>query len=271
MEALGPLRRRIGGAAIYLDAATDYWLGSTLPSAERAIAEADWEPDEPAAYCRRCGDSVGPGEARPSGCGSCRDRPAIADAVVRLGPYSGDLRRWVLAIKYHRRWAEMAEVLGRRLGEAVARCGVIDPRRAVIVPMPMPWQRRLYRGIDHARLIASAIARHLDAPLAAALAKAQGPPQVSRAPSLRARAGARGLSIRRRLGGWDLSGLHVVIADDVRTTGASIRAAARLLRRLKPQRVVAAVVAVSDAAARRDRLAQSPPAAGAGQDMPGGR
>lgn len=267
------LRHGIGRVAVYLDTAADHWLGCPLPPAEQVIADAGWEPDEPAAYCGRCGDSVGPGEAGPSGCGSCRDKPAIADAVVRLGPYSGELRRWVLAIKYHQRWAEMAEALGQRLGEAIAASGVVDPRRAVVVPMPMPWQRRLYRGIDHARLIASAVARRLDAPQAGVLAKALGPPQVSRSPSLRARAGARGLSIRRRLGGWDLAGLHVVIADDVRTTGASIRAAARLLRRLKPQRVVAAILAVSDAAARRDRLAQSPPAVGGspGRAGAGGR
>jgi predicted amidophosphoribosyltransferase len=166
----------------------------------------------------------------------------------------------VLAIKYRQRWVEMAGLLGRRLGDALADSGLTDPPRTVIVPMPMPWQRRLYRGIDHARIIAAAVAGRLKAPLAPVLRKANGPPQVSQPSSLRARSGARGLGLRRRLGGWDLAGLDLVIVDDVRTTGASIRSAAHLLRRLRPRRVVAGVLAVSDAAARRDRLAQSRPA-----------
>lgn len=252
-------RRRIGDAAVHLDAVADYWLGSALPPAGRVIADADWERDEPEAYCRRCGDSVGPGEVSPTGCGSCRGKPPLADGIVRLGSHTGELRRWILAIKYRPRWTQMAELLGRHLGDAFAESGLIDPSRAIIVPMPMPWQRRLYRGIDHARVIAAAVAGRLKVPLASVLRKANGPPQVSQPSSLRARSGARGLSIRRRLGGWDLAGLDLVIVDDVRTTGASIRSAAHLLRRLRPRRVVAGVLAVSDAAARRDRLARHPP------------
>ena len=45
----------------------------------------------------------------------------------------------------------MGEALGRLLGTAVAERDVVDMDRIVIVPMPMPWQRRFYRGIDHAR------------------------------------------------------------------------------------------------------------------------
>jgi predicted amidophosphoribosyltransferase len=266
MAALGLLRRHIGEAAAYLDAAADFWLGVALPTPERALADAHWKPDDREAYCGRCGDSVGPGEADPSGCGSCRGKPAVADGIVRLGPYTGDLRRWVLAVKYHQRWTDMARTLGGHLADALADSGLVDPARAVIVPMPMPWQRRLYRGIDHARIIAAAVAARLNAPLAPALRKANGPPQVSRPSSLRARSGARGLSIRRRLGGWNLVGLDLVLVDDVRTTGASIRSAVHLLRRLRPRRLVAAVLAVSDAAARRDRFALAPPAREAHRD-----
>jgi predicted amidophosphoribosyltransferase len=268
MAALGLLRRRIGEAVVYLDAATDYWLGSALPPAGHVIADADWEPDDRTAYCGRCGDSVGHGEASPTGCGSCRGKPAIADGIVRLGPYTGELRRWVLAIKYHQRWTEMAQSLGRCLGEAIADSGLVDPARAVIVPMPMPWQRRLYRGIDHARVIAAAVAGRLQAPLAPVLRKANGPPQVSHPSSLRARSGARGMGIRRRLGGWNLTGLDIVLIDDVRTTGASIRSAVHLLRRLRPRRVAAGVLAVADAAARRDRLALAPPVSAGDRGRP---
>jgi predicted amidophosphoribosyltransferase len=151
----------------WLESVERTWLGWTFPPTRLVFAETGWAPDDEGCYCGRCGASVGPGEVTPGGCGSCRDAPAPADGVVRLGAYSGRLREWVRAIKY-RGWAEMADALGRRLGAAVARClvrqGALDPDLTVAVPMPMPWQRRLYRGIDHARLIGAGVAAELDGP-----------------------------------------------------------------------------------------------------------
>jgi predicted amidophosphoribosyltransferase len=252
------------GLTAYLDAVAERWIGCSAPPAGRVLDESDFVPDERGEYCHRCGDSVGPGEATETGCGSCRDRPAVTpDGVVRLGPYSGELRDWIIEIKYIRRWAEMAELLGRSLGRAVRRAGVVEIERVLVVPMPMPWQRRMYRGIDHAGAIAAGVARELRSPRCGLLVRANGPPQVSLSRSERARAGSRGLRLRRRLGGWPLDGLHVLLVDDVRTTGASLKAAARLLRPLKPERVVGAVLAVSDDRARRDREARGVPLAAA--------
>jgi predicted phosphoribosyltransferase len=62
--------------------------------------------------------------------------------------------------------------------------------------------------------------------------------------------------VRRRLGGWNLLDVDLVLVDDIRTTGASLKAAVRLLRSLKPRSVVCAVLAVSDAQARRARAIQ---------------
>ncbi len=244
--------RRLGG---YLDAVTETWIGWSLPPAGAVLEQSGWRPDEAGSYCRRCGSSLGPGEATPSGCGSCRGQPLPGNGLVRLGSHAGALREWVLAIKY-RGWAEMGAALGRRLGQAIVRCDLIDPDRSVIVPMPMPWQRRMYRGIDHARVIAAGVAEVLRVPIVPVLAKANGPPQVSLATSHRRRHGAGGLRIRRRLGGWGLNGSTVVLVDDVRTTGSSIRTACRLLRPLRAQSIVVAVVSVSDESARRDRAAR---------------
>jgi ComF family protein len=240
----------------YLDEFTHRWIGWTFPPALQAIELSGWQPDEFNQYCRQCGDSVGPGEATATGCGTCREgaelENGIGDGVVRLGPYVNELRDWVLKIKYEC-WSEMGQALGRVLGHRVRQSNLIDRDRLIVVPMPMPWQRRLYRGIDHARVIAAGAARELGAPMASPLARTHHIPQVARVASERKRSGGKGLRIRFQLGGAQLRGGHLLIVDDVRTTGATLKAAVRLLRTLKPERIVCGVLGVSDASARSIR------------------
>jgi len=251
------------------DQTTRQWIGWTLPPPDFAVADAGWDRDELGAWCHRCGDSVAIGEATESGCSTCRDGAeldgGIADGVFRLGTYTDDLMHWVQQIKYAR-WREMAEHLGRELGRQIMASNRVEPERAVVVPMPMPWPRRLYRGIDHAREIAQGVAAELHAPIVTLMRKQMQVPQVKLSPSERRRAGRRGLSIKRRFTlasspnsilGWDLHDLHVILIDDVRTTGATLLGAARVLRRLKPAKIVCGVLAVSDSTARRKRSQQS--------------
>lgn len=242
----------------WLDRAVETWMGYTLAGAEQAISESGWRQDDRSIYCPRCGEIVGEGEVvvvtgqggRASCCGWCRGKRLPYQAVVRLGSYSDPLREWILGVKYQN-WAEMAEALGRRLGAEVRRAAAVDLKKALVVPMPMPWQRRLYRGMDHAASLAEAVARELGVPMAKVLAKRNGPPQVS-LPRSRRKVNLRGrIMVRKRLRVFHLEGRHVILVDDVRTTGTSLKAAARRLQTLNPQRLVAAVLAVSDGAARR--------------------
>jgi ComF family protein len=245
----------IGGP---LDSLSESLIGWTFPPPNTAIADSGWTPDDPlaATYCLRCGDSVGAGEATPAGCATCREGAelsgGIADGVVRLGPYVDTLRRWVLAVKY-KHWDEMGTALGRLLGQQLLRSKLIDPARTVIVPLPMPWQRRWFRGIDHAAVIAEGVSHEVRSPIARVLARKNGPSQTSLTPSERKRTGGRLLRIRRHWGGWRMEDLHIVLVDDVRTTGATLRTASRLVKSLKPAKVVCVVVGVSDSRARKQR------------------
>ena len=229
------------------------WIGWSLAPPARVLAAEAWCPDAPATYCHRCGGSVGAGESTPQGCGSCRGHSISTDRVVRLSAYRGPVRTWVRAIKY-RGWAEMAGSLGQRLGQALAAAmgddDGFDAQRTVIEPMPMPWQRRLYRGIDHAGIIAEAAAAVLRVRVHQVLTVSNGPPQVSLSASRRSR---RAVRIRLRADSPCLEGVAVVLIDDVRTSGGSLNAAARLLQRLGPRRIVAGVLAVTDGPSRRDR------------------
>lgn len=231
------------------------WIGWTYPPAETAIERSRWTSDPSSAYCGRCGMSVGPGEATDSGCASCRGAPPVADRVVRLGPYDEPLAQWITAAKYER-WGEMARALGRRLGERVLRRGDINRGRAIVVPIPMPWQRRLYRGIDHAAMIADGVARTMKLEMYQVLAKLNGPVQTALPATQRRHRRRDWMRIRRRWGGWPLRDYDIVLVDDVTTTGTTMRAAGRLLRGLGARRIIAAVIAITDEKSRRPARAK---------------
>ena len=237
----------------WIDAACEYWLGWSLPPARRTVAESAWVVDSFDAYCCRCGGSLAEGEATSAGCSRCRGESLPVDRTVRLGAFTPPLDDWIRRIKY-KRWHEMAAVLGELLGWQIKATGDFDAGRAVVVPMPMPWQRRLYRGVDHAASLARAVAHVLEAPTINLLRKSNGPPQVSLTATQRKNMPAARIQIRKRVGGWVLADLDVVLVDDVRTTGGSLRVAARAIRQLRPRRITAAVLAVTD---DRDRMAGS--------------
>lgn len=233
-----------------IDAAGHAWLGWGLPPPDVALSEAGWLPDAQSEYCGRCGGSVGDGEATASGCAACRGKAVPGDGCVRLGKYEGRLRDWVLSIKFHC-WAPMGAALGHELGQVVRMSGRVDLSRTVVVPMPMPWQRRLFRGIDHAAVIASSVAAELGVPMAQVLTKENGPPQTTLGAGQRRVGWGQEMRVRHRWGGWGLNNDHIVLVDDVRTTGETVRKAARLIRQEGASRILVAVVAVADGAYRR--------------------
>jgi predicted amidophosphoribosyltransferase len=121
----------------------------------------------------------------------------------------------------------------------------MERTRVVLVPIPTtPW-RRLARGVDHTRAIAVGAAEVVGVPVISALAKRHRPSQLAVPQSKRA-GNVRG---SMRWTGVQLQGMHVVLLDDVRTTGATLAEACRALREVPresgPKRVWAATLAVT--------------------------
>lgn len=220
------------------------YLGRVAASWDVRARDAGWSPDDEHAYCPRCGLTVGEFAldtlSDPPTCPACRDRKLPWDRYIRLGPYQGVLAGAIRELKFHAMRAH-GERLGTLLGERIAtllRDLGVSGEHAAIVPVPMtPW-RRIARGVDHAATIARSAARVAGVPVVHALWRRHRPTQWSVPTSERRRNVAGSFGVRR---GW-LGKRHdpirrlqearvVVVLDDVRTTGATMTEACRVLRR----------------------------------------
>jgi len=184
----------------------------------------------PGPGCPRCGR---PGRATT--CGACLAAPPAFEAVQAGGLFGGPLADAIHALKYGDRPA-LARPLGRWLSGNVSL-----PPGAALIAIPLGRRRRLTRGYDQASRLAERLARAAGAPLlVGALRRVrETQPQVGRSRSARATnvAGAFVAEPRR------VSGLELVLVDDVVTTGATADAAARALLAAGASRVTVVALA----------------------------
>ncbi|MEO5680629.1 MAG: hypothetical protein ABIS47_13280 [Acidimicrobiales bacterium] len=164
--------------------------------------------------CRRSGPSPCPACAAGLLVAPPLAPPAPLSGLAALLAYEGGARPLVAGLKVrHNRAAQrwLADGLGRLL-----------PSGADLVTWaPTSARRAAARGADHARLLAEAVADGAGVRGHGTLARLPGPPQTGRSRAERLHDGPA-FSAR-----YDLSGLVVVIVDDVTTTGATLAAAGR--------------------------------------------
>ena len=169
-------------------------------------------------------------------CEPCRERwiptqleavPADGlDAAAALGPYEGGLGMAIRTAKYGGVPA-LARELGTALRPAVLRVVRRAPYQGTLVPIPTDAGRVHERGFDHAQLMAAAAASACSMPVAPLLVRTRPTPPLHAAPrNERAAALAGAMSV------VESSAVPhaVVLVDDVRTSGATMREAARALR-----------------------------------------
>jgi ComF family protein len=182
------------------------------------------------------GAARGPGSpARP--CATCAADPPPYDYARSAAIFEGALREALHAFKFSGKRA-----LARPLGDLAAEHCVATLAEAIeaVVPVPLARERERERGFNQAELLAQRVARRLGVPARPRwLARVRATrPQSDLAASER-RANVRG-AFRASP---EVPGRHVLVVDDVLTTGATLGECARALRAGGARRVGVLTVA----------------------------
>jgi len=115
----------------------------------------------------------------------------------------------------------------------------------VIVPVPLHPLRQMSRGYNQADLVAKRLGKVCDVPVSHALIRLENTETQTHIHSKEQRyenmRDAFGLMRKR-----PVRGKHVVIVDDVMTTGATLTWAARTLAEAEPASISAIVIAIAD-------------------------
>ena len=187
----------------------------------------------PSNACMKCGERT---REFLKLCGDCVALPPPLDRLVPVYRYDGIARSAVHALKY-RGITAIAPLMAREMWEhTYFRRAKID----CIVPVPMHEDRLRERGYNQAAMLACNVADHLDLRyIEDALAKIR--PTRSQVELSRQE---RAVSLRNAFGArYDFADAHILLIDDVCTTGNTLMNCAATLKRAGARRVSAMVFA----------------------------
>ena len=191
-------------------------------------------------WCRRCGESLAGLGAGGDLCVNCRHAHLFFDQAISPCLYEGVAKTLLVALKYRGRLS-LAPFLGNLLARSVRERLGPDPADG-IVPVPLHPTRLRARGFNQATALARLLSEELDLPCFKELLirRKPTPPQVQlpREERLVNVAGAFALEPNPFI---RLS--HLILVDDIFTTGATANACSELLKEAGAARVTVVTVA----------------------------
>lgn len=133
----------------------------------------------------------------------------------------------VAALKYEG-WPGVAAAIGARLARLRFPVDVVR-ERAALVPVPLAPDRERHRGFNQSRVLADAVARAWGLPVSEALRRVRGTTSQTRLTPTERLANVHGAFAPVSARVEALIGHHVLLVDDVFTTGATLNACAASL------------------------------------------
>ncbi len=163
--------------------------------------------------------------------------PSISATVFALSDYKDPLKRLILA----KSWSD--SLASYQMGQLLCELIPFDHMDCdVIVPIPLHWTRYAWRGFNQADEIAGVISKTKNIPMHHLLKRVKKTAfQSSLVSSMR----IQNLKEAFELNTVDVNQFHdkhILLVDDLMTTGSTLRAAAKTLLALKPKKITIVVV-----------------------------
>jgi ComF family protein len=184
--------------------------------------------------CRGCAIPL-PDDAQATYCPSCQISPGALDSCVALFAYEEPVDRWIQGAKFNNELAA-ARLLGDLLADAIPSRTATDT--ASLVPVPLHRKRLAERGYNQSVEIARRPARlgyrlELDY-----VRRSRHTPAQTGLSARQRKSNLRGaFSVRR-----NPRGRHIILIDDVLTTGSTLNELAQTLKDAGAARVDAWVI-----------------------------
>ena len=185
--------------------------------------------------CRTCAEPLQAESPNGVNCAACQKRPPPLVRCVAPLEYSFPIDIAIKALKFNRKL-----FYAPALSELLCSCSSSLPRDIeAILPVPLHWRRKATRGFNQAMELGKPLARHLGLPLVHGVYRQHATPfQSGLTASERSRNLRRAFASKRAI-----SHKHVLIVDDVITTGATTRQLAIVLQASGVEKVSAVAVA----------------------------
>jgi len=163
--------------------------------------------------------------------------PSFSMTVFALSDYKDPLKKLILA----KGWSD--SLASYQMGQLLSELPQLQHLDCdVIVPIPLHWTRYAWRGFNQAHEIACVMHKKKNVPLCHILKRVKKTAfQSTLVSSLR----VENLKEAFILNGKEAqhyAGKHILLIDDLMTTGSTLRAAAKTLLALKPRKITVAVV-----------------------------
>lgn len=236
---LGRVGRDPGGWRRWADALLDLVFPPFCPACRAPLSEmrrgplcgACWEALERFGppWCRTCGVPLAAalGAAATPLCGACRLRPPVWSYARAAARYGDVVREALHALKFKGRRG-----LAAPLGDLVIEAGVARLPMGLpdlLVPVPLHPRRQRERGFNQASLLAHRIGEAWRVPVRDdTLVRIVATASQTALESHARRANVRNVFRLRRP--ESVAGRHVVVVDDILTTGATVSECALTLR-----------------------------------------
>lgn len=210
----------------------------TYSLCNQCMAKVNWITAG-ARTCDSCGKLLSKNDPADT-CFSCRENPHVFHRALACAQYGALERDIIFSMKY-RSHTEIGDILGEIMWDRLQSLDEMEKQEIfqegidVIAPVPLSRQRLLARGFNQSYLMAAGLARRMEAPCDQdLLRRVRNTSAMKSLTPAERRKNIRGAFEVTR----DVTGQHVLVVDDIYTTGSTADEIAAALTAAGAARVI---------------------------------